>query len=126
MILKHSIGDEVNRFDVKVTFFVQTNTADVYNVSLIPSDLTLTIRIGTQIEIRCVYNSNALPAPTIAWYLGSTDITSRASNNTTSIIITGNRSNNNEVLKCRATNNNRPPLTSTTTLNVECRYYLFK
>ncbi|XP_078310218.1 contactin-5-like isoform X2 [Crassostrea virginica] len=109
---------------VKSTDVTLKIAIDVYNVSLIPSDLTLTIRIGNQIEIRCVYNSNALPAPTIAWYLGSTDITSRASNNTTSIIITGNRLNNNEVLKCRATNNNRPPLTSTTTLNVEYPPYV--
>ena len=67
-------------------FLSLTNTVDVHNVSLVPSDNPLTIWEGTQIEVQCVVNSNAVPTPTITWYLGSTNITSTASINKTSII----------------------------------------
>ncbi|XP_078310222.1 uncharacterized protein LOC111134632 isoform X2 [Crassostrea virginica] len=92
---------------------------DVHNVSLIPTANPLTLVEGTQIEVQCVVNSNALPAPTITWYLGSKEITGTTSNNTSSIIITGNRQDNKRTLKCSATNNNKPPKTVDTTLNVE-------
>nr|XP_022339540.1 uncharacterized protein LOC111134632 isoform X4 [Crassostrea virginica] len=92
---------------------------DVHNVSLVPSDNPLTLREGTQTEVRCVVNSNAVPAPTITWYLGSKEITGTTSNNTSSIIITGNRQDNKRTLKCSATNNNKPPKNVDTTLNVE-------
>ena len=95
-------------------------------MSLVPSDNPLTIREGTQIEVRCVVNSNAYPAPTITWYLGSTNITSTTSINKTSIILTGNRQDNNKTLNCSATNNNKPPKTVVTTLNVECKYFIFR
>lgn len=107
-------------------FLSLTNTVDVHNVSLVPSDNPLTIREGTQIEVRCVVNSNAYPAPTISWYLGSTNITSTASINKTSIILTGNRQDNNKTLNCSTTNNNKPPKTVVTTLNVECKNFIFR
>nr|XP_034300633.1 B-cell receptor CD22 [Crassostrea gigas] len=94
-------------------------TVDVHNVSLIPNDNPLTIREGIQKVVQCVVNRNAVPAPTITWYLGSTDITNRAGTNTTSITLTGNKTDNNKMLHCRATNNNKPPKTLSTTLNVE-------
>lgn len=99
-------------------------TVDVHNVSLIPNDNPLTIREGNQTEVRCVVNSNALPAPTITWYLGSTDITNIAGTDTTSITITGNRMNNTNMLICRAENNNKTK-TANTTLNVECKLCMF-
>ena len=107
-------------------FLSLTNTVDVHNVSLVPSDNPLTIWEGTQIEVQCVVNSNAVPTPTITWYLGSTNITSTASINKTSIILTGNRQDNNKTLNCSATNNNKPPKTVVTTRNVECKYFIFR
>ncbi|XP_078331735.1 uncharacterized protein LOC144617641 isoform X2 [Crassostrea virginica] len=92
---------------------------DVHNVSLIPSDNPMTLAEGVQKMVRCVVNSNAVPAPTITWSLGSTDITNMAGNNASSIIITGNRNHNNKTLACKATNNNKPSKTGATTLNVE-------
>uniref|UniRef100_K1R1Q4 Cell adhesion molecule 4 n=1 Tax=Magallana gigas TaxID=29159 RepID=K1R1Q4_MAGGI len=93
---------------------------DIHNVTLIPSANPLTIQEDTQLEVRCVVNSNAAPAPTITWYLESANITSIAVTNTTFITLTGNRTNNNKTLQCRATNNNnKPPKTANTTLNVE-------
>lgn len=97
-------------------------TVDVYNVSLIPCDNLLAFREGSQREFRCLVNSNAVPAPTITWYLGSTDITSRAGTDTTSITLTGNRIDNMKTLQCRATNNNKPSKSANTTLNVECKF----
>lgn len=96
-------------------------TVDVYNVSISPSDNPLTIRESTQMEVRCVVNSNAVPAPNITWYLGSTDITFMAGTDTTSITITGNRTDNKKSLECRVSNSNTPPKTTNNTLNVECK-----
>ena len=96
----------------------------MHNVSLIPSDNPLTLAERVQKMVRCVVNSNAVPAPTITWYLGSTDITNMAGNNASSIIITGNRNHNNKTLACKATNNNKPSKTGVTTLNVECKSLL--
>lgn len=93
----------------------------VHNVSLIPSDNPLTINEGNQEKVRCVVNSNAVPAPTITWYLGSRDITSRVGTDTTSIFLTGNRTDNTKTLECKATNSNKPPMTASLTLNVECK-----
>lgn len=94
---------------------------------MIPSANPLTIQEDTQLEVRCVVNSNAAPAPTITWYLESANITSIAVTNTTFITLTGNRTNNNKTLQCRATNNNnKPPKTANTTLNVECKFILNK
>ena len=76
--------------------------------------------------VRCVVNSNAVPAPTITWYMGSTDITNMAGSNASSIIITVNREHNNKTLECKATNNNKPSKTGATTLKVECRFLLSK
>lgn len=97
-------------------------TVDVHNISISPSDNPLTFRESSQMEFRCVVNSNAVPAPNITWYLGSTDITSRAGTNTTSITITGYRIDNMKTLQCRATNNNKLPKTASTVLNIECEY----
>lgn len=91
----------------------------VHNVSLIPSKNQLTVREGIQKVIQCVVNSDADPAPTITWYLGSSDITSRAGTDTTSITLTGNRTDSGKTLQCRATNDNKPPKIGNTTLNVE-------
>lgn len=108
------------------------STVSVHNVSLIPSKNQLTVREGIQKVIHCVVNRNADPVPTITWYLGSTDITSRAGTNTTSITLTGNRTDNGRTLECRATNDNKPPKIGNTTLNVECKFkdigskYLYK
>uniref|UniRef100_K1S1L6 Hemicentin-1 n=1 Tax=Magallana gigas TaxID=29159 RepID=K1S1L6_MAGGI len=74
---------------------------------------------GNREKVRCVVNSNAVPAPTITWYLGSRDITSKVGTDTTSITLTGNRTDNTKTLECRATNNNRPLMTASLTLNVE-------
>lgn len=105
------------------SYLILYSTVDVFNVSLIPIDNPLTIREGTQKNVRCIVNSNAAPAPTITWYLGSTDITSRAGTNASSITLMGNRTDNTKTLQCRATNNNnKPPKTARTTLNVECKY----
>ncbi|XP_078331734.1 uncharacterized protein LOC144617641 isoform X1 [Crassostrea virginica] len=92
---------------------------DVHNVSLIPSDNPMTLAEGVYYMVRCVVNSNAVPAPTITWYMGSTDITNMAGSNASSIIITVNREHNNRTLECKATNNNKPSKTGATTLNVE-------
>lgn len=97
-------------------------TVEVYNVSISPSDNPLTIRESTQMKVRCLVNSNAVPAPNITWYLGSTDITYMAGTDITSINITGNRTDNTKTLECRASNSNKPPQTANTTLNVECKY----
>lgn len=97
-------------------------TVNVRNVSLIPSDNPLAIKEGTQREVRCVVNSNAVPAPTITWYLGSTNITYVAGTDTTFITLTGTRTDNMKTLQCRAINNNKSPKTASTTLNVECKF----
>lgn len=89
---------------------------------MIPSDNPLTVREGIQKVIQCVVNSDADPAPTITWYLGSSDITSRAGTDTTSITLTGNRTDSGKTLQCRATNDNKPPKIGNTTLNVECKF----
>lgn len=96
-------------------------TVEVYNVSISPSDNPLTIRESTHMEVHCVVNSNAVPAPNITWYLGSTDITYMAGTDTTSINITGNRTDNTKSLECRASNSNTPPKTANTKLNLECK-----
>lgn len=108
-----------------ITSIVSTSlfTVDIHNVSLIPSTKPLTIQEGTQLVVGCVVDSNAAPAPTITWNLGSANITSIAVTNTTFITLTGNRTNNNKMLQCKATNNNKPPKIASTTLNVECKYY---
>uniref|UniRef100_A0A8W8LC41 Hemicentin-1 n=1 Tax=Magallana gigas TaxID=29159 RepID=A0A8W8LC41_MAGGI len=92
---------------------------DVHKVLLIPTDSLLTIREGTQKEVICVVNSDAVPAPTITWYMESSNITNMAKKYTTSITVSGNRTDNNKTLQCRATNNNKPPKTASLTLNVE-------
>eukprot|EP00477_Mikrocytos_mackini_P003186 GAHX01003932.1.p1 GENE.GAHX01003932.1~~GAHX01003932.1.p1 ORF type:complete len:444 (-),score=28.71 GAHX01003932.1:64-1395(-) len=92
---------------------------DVYNISLIPSQTTLTIGEGTQMEVHCVINRNAAPPPTITWYLGSTDITSLAGSDTTSILITGKRIDNTENLTCFASNNNKEAKSAAIKLNVQ-------
>lgn len=89
---------------------------------MLSNDNPLTIREGTQRKLRCVVNSNAVPAPTITWYLVSTDITSIVGTDTTLIIITGNKEDNTKTLQCRASNNNKPPKTASTMLNVECKF----
>lgn len=101
-------------------------TVDVYNVSFVPSANPLTLREGTQVEVLCVVNSNAIPAPTINWYLESTDITNIAGSNTTFITLTGNRTYNTKLLQCRAKNNNKPSKTASTKLNVECKCFFWK
>ena len=111
---------------IHVNIFLSNRTVDVQNVSLIPSDNPLTLAEGVQKMVRCVVNSNAVPAPTITWYLGSTDITNMAGTDVSVIIITGNRNHNNKTLECKATNNNKPSKTGATTLNVECRFLLSK
>lgn len=90
--------------------------------SLIPSDNPLTVREGIHKVIQCVVNSDADPTPTITWYMGSTDITSRAGKNTTFITLTGNRTDNGKNLECRATNDKKSPKIGNTTLNVECKF----
>ena len=95
----------------------------MHNVSLIPSDNPMTLAEGVKKMVRCVVNSNAVPAPTITWYLGSTDITNMAGSNASSIIITMNREHNIKTLACKATNNNKPSKTVATTLNVECKFF---
>lgn len=97
---------------------------DVQIVSLTPSDTPLTIREGTTREVRCVVNSNALPVPTINWYLGSTNITYITGADATSFNLTGNRTDNTKTLQCKASNNNKPPKAAITTLNVECKCLL--
>ena len=111
---------------IHVNIFLSNRTVDVQNVSLIPSDNPLTLAEGVQKMVRCVVNSNAVPAPTITWYLGSTDITNMAGTDVSVIIITGNRNHNNKTLECKATNNNKPSKTDATTLNVECKFLLSK
>ncbi|XP_078331732.1 cell adhesion molecule Dscam2-like isoform X2 [Crassostrea virginica] len=91
---------------------------DVHNVSLIPSDNPLTLAEGFQ-KIRCEVNSNAVPTPTITWYLGSSDIIYMVQSYFSSIFIAMNRKYNNKTLECKATNNNKPSKTGATTLNVE-------
>lgn len=100
-------------------------TVEVHNLSLIPSGNPLTIIEDTQISVRCAINRNAVPAPSITWYIGSTDVTKKAGADTTYITITGNRTDNTKTLECRATNNDKPPKTTSTTLNVECKLMAF-
>lgn len=100
------------------------NLVEVHNVSIIPSVSSLTIREGSEKKVRCVVNTNAVPVPTINWYLGSKNITNIAGTNTTSITIEGKRADNTETLQCRATNNNKPPKAASLTLNVECKCFL--
>ena len=111
---------------IHVNIFLSNRTVDVHNVSLIPSDNPLTLAEGVQKMVRCVVNINAVPAPTITWYLGSTDIKNMAGTDVSVIIITGNRNHNNKTLECKATNNNKPSKTDATTLNVECKFLLSK
>lgn len=89
---------------------------------MLSSDNPLILREGKRREVRCVVNSNAVPAPTITWYLGSTNITSIAGTDTTSITLMGNRADNAKTLQCRATNNNKPQKIASTVLNVECKF----
>lgn len=96
---------------------------DVQNISLIPPDNPLTIRKGTQKEVKCVVNRNAVPPATFSWYLGPTAITSNMRRNTNVIDITGNEKDNSMILECRATNNNKTKAVNTT-LNVECKFFL--
>lgn len=96
-------------------------TVEVYNVSISPGDNPLTIRESSQMEVRCLVNSNAVPAPNITWHLGSRDITNRAGTAATYMNISGNRTDNGKILECRASNNKRPK-TASTTINVECKY----
>lgn len=98
-------------------------TVDVYNISLIPNEKSLTIREGNEQLIRCKVNSNAVPSPTFNWYLGSENITSKAGNMASSITITGNRTDNAKTLKCEAKNNEKLPKKASTTLNVECKLF---
>nr|XP_022345367.1 hemicentin-1-like isoform X3 [Crassostrea virginica] len=108
-----------NVLGVSTVFIRILKQVDVHNVSLIPSDNPMTLAEGVYYMVRCVVNSNAVPAPTITWYMGSTDITNMAGSNASSIIITVNREHNNRMLECKATNNNKPSKTGATTLNVE-------
>lgn len=103
---------------------IQYSTVDVQNVSLMPSDNPFTITEGTQRVVRCVVNENAVPPPTIAWYLESTYI-SIADADKTNYNITGIRADNTKTLQCRAANNEKPAKTANTTLNVECKWVLF-
>lgn len=89
---------------------------------MLSSDNPLTLREGKRREVRCVVNSNAVPAPTITWYLGSTNITSIAGTDTTSITLMGDRADNTKTLQCRATNNNKPQRIASTVLNVERKF----
>lgn len=83
-------------------------TVDVHKVLLIPNVSLLIIKEGTEKEVRCVVNSDAVPAPTITWYMGSANITSMAKTDTTSITVSGNRTDSTKTLDCRATNSNKP------------------
>lgn len=75
---------------------------------LIPNVSLLTKREGTQKEVLCVVNSDAVPAPTITWYMESSNITNMAKKYTTSITVSGNRTDNTKTLECRATSSNKP------------------
>lgn len=86
-------------------------------MTLDPSDNPLTIREGTQRKVMCVVNTNAVPAPTITWYLDSELMTT--SKEYSKI---GNRADNKKTLECRASNNNNNEKTTSTILNIECRY----
>ncbi|XP_065933069.1 hemicentin-1-like isoform X2 [Magallana gigas] len=99
-----------------VTLYIAT---DVHNVSLIPSDSPLILREGKPKIVMCEVNSNAFPAPSITWLLGSKAISSIDRTNTTFISITGNRTDNRKTLECSATNNNKQPKKANTTLSVE-------
>lgn len=103
-------------------FYFFTILVDVYNVSLSPVDNPLNITENDERLVKCVVNSNADPVPTITWYLGSTNITSKARANTNFINITGNRNDTDKNLQCRATNSNKTPKTASTVLNVQCKY----
>lgn len=97
------------------------STVDVQNVSLFPNENPFTISEGTQKVVRCVVNENAVPPPTITWYLQSTIITI-ADTDKTNYTITGNRADNTKTLQCRAANNGNTGKTASTTLNVECKW----
>lgn len=88
---------------------------------MIPPDNPLTLTRGVQREVRCVVNKNAVPPATFTWYLGPTDITSKARRNTSVIDIIGNEMDNSKTLECRATNNNKTK-SANTRLNVECKF----
>lgn len=88
---------------------------------MIPNVSLLTIREGTQKEVLCVVNSDAVPVPTITWCMESSNITNMAKKYTTSITVSGNRTDNTKTLECKATNSNKPPMTASLTLNVECK-----
>lgn len=96
-------------------------SVDVHNVSLSPSGNQLILRENRTKEVLCIVNKNAFPAPTITWYIGSTNITSTAGENTTYISVRGKRDDNKKSLECRATNNNKQPKKAITTLNVQCK-----
>lgn len=69
----------------------------------------------------CEINDNAVPPPTITWFLGTTYISSTEGTYTTFINITGNREDNTKTLQCKATNNNKPPKNAVATINEECK-----
>lgn len=107
-------------FKVCKTCFLTSScsfTVDVHNVTLDPSVNPLTIREGTLIKVKCVVNSNAVPAPTITWYLDSEFMTKAEEYSKI-----GNRMDNKKTLECRASNNNNKEKTTNTILNIECRY----
>lgn len=97
-------------------------TVEVHNISLSPNNGQLTLRENLETEVMCEINNNAVPPPTITWFLGTKYISSTEGTYTTSINITGNREDNTQTLQCKATNNNKPPKTAVTTINVECKY----
>lgn len=120
----------VNRYELKKKFKIiiyeyasfNSITADVKDVSLIPGLNPLILREGKPIVVKCEVNSDAIPAPSITWLLGTTEIPSIDRTNTTFISITGNRTDNTKTLECSATNNNKPPKKASTTLSVECKF----
>lgn len=92
---------------------------EVHNISLSPNNGQLTLRENLEKEVMCEINNNAVPPPTITWFLGTKYINSTEGTYTTSINVTGNREDNTKTLQCKATNNNKPPKTAVTTINVE-------
>lgn len=92
---------------------------EVHNISLSPNNGQLTLRENLKTEVMCEINDNAVPSPTITWFLGTTYISSTEGTYTTSINITGKREDNTKTLQCKATNNYKPPKTAVATLNVE-------
>lgn len=91
---------------------------EVYNITISPNDNPLTMSEGSSRTLECEVNRNALPTPTITWYLGSTNISSTVETFNKTTTITGSRTDDNKTLECRATNNNLPK-SANTTLNIE-------